>query len=241
MGATILFWAVVFAAVVWVAMALFAIGRAARALEELQAPDAVAFVRTWQEWIHACPRGRHERRLPRKAVHSAYWAGICYLEDSEVVPEGSHAHAARVHALGFKLNATRSLRTVKPVRRAFGTGRWSLSRSLVWEAASWVPRSDVLHGRMQALGGAPVMAKLNKILPSKTAARRSRGDPHCAHRRASLFLRSRLAGRGNEDSLDVLLRSGGAARYLLLQDLHIQRFALGALPSELPSDPMTLS
>jgi hypothetical protein len=84
MGATILFWVVVAAAVVWVAMALFRYWTRRSALEELQAPDSVGFVRTWQEWIHAAREAATSGDF-REAVHSAYWAGICYLEDNEVV------------------------------------------------------------------------------------------------------------------------------------------------------------
>jgi Domain of unknown function (DUF4129) len=84
MGATILFWVVIVGAVVWVAIALFRYWTRRAALEELQAPESVAFVRTWQEWIHGA-REAATRGDFREAVHSAYWAGICYLEDSEVV------------------------------------------------------------------------------------------------------------------------------------------------------------
>jgi hypothetical protein len=84
MGASILFWLIVIAVVVWLAVALFRYWTRRAALEELQAPDSVAFVRTWQEWIHAA---REAATLGdfREAVHSTYWAGISYLEDSEVV------------------------------------------------------------------------------------------------------------------------------------------------------------
>src|SRR5258708_30447901 len=84
MGATILFWVVVIAAVVWVAMALFRYWTRRAALEELQAPESVAFVRTWQEWIHAAREAATSGDF-REAVHCAYWAGTCYLEDREVL------------------------------------------------------------------------------------------------------------------------------------------------------------
>src|SRR5882762_5299599 len=87
MGATILFWAVVIAAVVWVAMALFRYWTRRAALEELQAPESVAFVRTWQEWIHAAREAATSGDF-REAVHSVCWAGICYLEASHVGRKG---------------------------------------------------------------------------------------------------------------------------------------------------------
>lgn len=84
MGAKLLFWAVVIAVVVWLAMALFRYWTRRTALEELRAPDSVAFVRTWQEWIHAA-REAAARGDFREAIHSTYWAGISYLEDNAVV------------------------------------------------------------------------------------------------------------------------------------------------------------
>jgi hypothetical protein len=84
MGAKILFWSIIVAVVVWLAMALFRYWTRRAALEELQAPDSLVFVRTWQEWIHAA-REAAARGDFREAVHSAYWAGISHLEDSEVL------------------------------------------------------------------------------------------------------------------------------------------------------------
>jgi hypothetical protein len=83
-GARVLFWFLIFAAVAWMAVALFRYWTRRAALEELEVPDAVAFSRTWQEWVYAA-REAATRGDFREAVHSAYWAGICYLEDSGVV------------------------------------------------------------------------------------------------------------------------------------------------------------
>ncbi len=84
MGAKILFWLIVVAIVVWLAFTLFRYWTKRATLEELQAPDSVAFVRTWQEWIRIA-REAAMRGNFREAVHSTYWAGISYLEDSGVV------------------------------------------------------------------------------------------------------------------------------------------------------------
>jgi uncharacterized protein DUF4129 len=84
MGAKALFWLVILAVVVWLAVVLFRYWTRRAALEELQAPDAIAYIRTWQEWIQAA-REAATRGDFREAVHSAYWAGISYLEDSQVV------------------------------------------------------------------------------------------------------------------------------------------------------------
>jgi Domain of unknown function (DUF4129) len=84
MGARILFWLVILAVVVWLAVTLFRSWARRSAMEELRAPDAGAYIRSWQEWIQAA-REAATRGDFREAVHSAYWAGISYLEDSEVV------------------------------------------------------------------------------------------------------------------------------------------------------------
>ena len=84
LGAKILFWSIVIAVVVWLAMVLFRHWTRRAAFEELRAPDSVAFVRTWQEWIHAA-REAAARGDFRESVHSTYWAGISYLEDRAVV------------------------------------------------------------------------------------------------------------------------------------------------------------
>jgi hypothetical protein len=83
-GASIFFWAILVAVVVWLAVMLFRYWTRRAALEELQAPDSVAYVRTWQEWIQAA-REAASRGDFREAVHSAYWAGISSLEDNQMV------------------------------------------------------------------------------------------------------------------------------------------------------------
>jgi hypothetical protein len=84
MGAKVLFWLIIVAVVVWLAVVLIRYWTRRAALEELPAPDSVAYARTWQEWIQAA-REAAARGDFREAVHSTYWAGISYLEDREVV------------------------------------------------------------------------------------------------------------------------------------------------------------
>jgi hypothetical protein len=83
-GAKIFFWVFIIGVVVWLALVLFRYWTRRAALEELQAPESVAYSRTWQEWIQAA-REAANRGDYREAIHSAYWAGISFLEDSEVV------------------------------------------------------------------------------------------------------------------------------------------------------------
>jgi hypothetical protein len=84
MGTKIFFWFLIVAVVVWLALVLFRYWTRRATLEELEAPDSVAYSRTWQEWIQAA-REAANRGDYREAIHSAYWAGISFLEDSEVV------------------------------------------------------------------------------------------------------------------------------------------------------------
>ncbi len=84
MGARILLWSIVIAVVVWLALTLFRYWTRREALEELHAPGAVTFVRTWQEWVRAA-REAGARGEFREAIHSAYCASISYLEESQVV------------------------------------------------------------------------------------------------------------------------------------------------------------
>jgi len=84
MGARIFFWAVIVIVVVWPAVILFRYWTRKARLDELEAPDSVAYTRTWQEWIQAA-REAAARGDYREAIHCAYWAGISSLEDREVV------------------------------------------------------------------------------------------------------------------------------------------------------------
>ena len=52
-GVKILFWVITIGVIVWLALVLFRYWTRRATLEELQAPDSVAYVRTWQEWIQA--------------------------------------------------------------------------------------------------------------------------------------------------------------------------------------------
>ena len=83
-GVKILFWVITIGVIVWLAFVLFRYWTRRATLDELQTPDSVAYVRTWQEWIQAA-REAAARGDYREAVHSAYWAGISFLEDSDLV------------------------------------------------------------------------------------------------------------------------------------------------------------
>ncbi len=80
LGAEILFWLLVAAAIAWLATMLFRFWGGRARMEELATTASVASRRSWQEWIRAA-RLAADRGNFREAVHSAYWAGIAYLED----------------------------------------------------------------------------------------------------------------------------------------------------------------
>ena len=54
-------------------------------IDALQRSNVLVASRTWQEWIRFA-RESANRGDFREAVHSAYWAGIVYLEDAGMLP-----------------------------------------------------------------------------------------------------------------------------------------------------------
>ncbi|MGB6546489.1 MAG: DUF4129 domain-containing protein [Candidatus Acidiferrales bacterium] len=83
-GAKIFFELLLFLAVVWLGAVLVRFWTRRARFDELRAPQSVAIARSWQEWIRAA-REASERGDFREAVHSAYWAGIAYLEAIELI------------------------------------------------------------------------------------------------------------------------------------------------------------
>ena len=80
LGAKVLFWLLIAAAVAWIAMMLFRFWGGRARMEEMASIENVAARKSWQEWIRAA-RLAADRGNFREAVHSCYWAGIAYLED----------------------------------------------------------------------------------------------------------------------------------------------------------------
>jgi hypothetical protein len=83
-SATIFFSALLVAVVLGLGFMLVRFWTRRARLDELQAPQAVAFARSWQDWIRDA-RAASERGDFREAVHSTYWAGISYLEAVELI------------------------------------------------------------------------------------------------------------------------------------------------------------
>ena len=84
LGAKILFWVVIGGIIAWLATMLFRFWSARARIDEMQSVDLIATRRSWQEWIRAA-RAAGDRGDFREAVHSAYWAGIAYLENLDII------------------------------------------------------------------------------------------------------------------------------------------------------------
>lgn len=83
-GGEILFWAVIAAVVLFLAVTLFRYWGRHSPVDGLPKQGAIVVTRTWQEWIRSARRAA-ERGDFREAVHSAYWAAIIYLEIAGIV------------------------------------------------------------------------------------------------------------------------------------------------------------
>ena len=84
-GGRIVFWLIMAAGVVCVALWLIRFLGSRDRMNSLAASRTVVAPRTWQEWIRMA-REAANRGDFREAVHSSYWAGIVRLEDAGVVP-----------------------------------------------------------------------------------------------------------------------------------------------------------
>jgi len=149
MGASVLFWLVMVAVVLWLAVFLFRYWMRRTELEELQAPETVVFVRTWQEWIKAA-RQAATRGDFREAVHAAYWAGISYLEDSEVVRK-DRTRTPREY-MRLVSNATQLVASGRKTREALSALTVALEQ--VWYGSRPVSKQDFANAMqsVEALG-----------------------------------------------------------------------------------------
>jgi Domain of unknown function (DUF4129) len=83
-GAKVFFELLLLAAVIWLGALLVRFWMRRARIDEFQAPQSIPIARSWQEWIRAA-REASDRSDFREAVHSTYWAGIAYLESTEVI------------------------------------------------------------------------------------------------------------------------------------------------------------
>jgi hypothetical protein len=85
MGAKVLFWILVIAAVALVAFLAYRLLTQADRINSLHPEPVRMRSRSWQEWIRAA-RESAARGDYREAIHSAYWAGITRLQDAGALP-----------------------------------------------------------------------------------------------------------------------------------------------------------
>jgi hypothetical protein len=149
MGARFVFWLFIVAVVLWLAVVLFRFWMRRTQLEELQAPETVVFVRTWQEWIQAA-REAATRGDFREAVHSAYWTGISYLEDSEVVRK-DRTRTPREY-MRLVSNSTQLVASGRKTREALSALTVALEQ--VWYGSGPVGKQDFANAMqsVEALG-----------------------------------------------------------------------------------------
>jgi len=84
-GSTILFWVVVTGAIGILGSWLLRLWTHANQTLSLTAPERVAKVRTWEEWLRAS-RAAADRGDPREAIRLAYWAGVLRLQEVRALP-----------------------------------------------------------------------------------------------------------------------------------------------------------
>jgi Domain of unknown function (DUF4129) len=148
-GASIFFWALIVGVVLWVALVLFRYWTRRGRLEELQSPESVTYSRTWQEWIQAA-REAASRGDYREAIHSAYWAGISSLEDSEVVRK-DRARTPREY-MRLVSNSTQLVDTGRKTREALSALTVTLEQ--VWYGRRPASNQDFTNAlqSVEALG-----------------------------------------------------------------------------------------
>ena len=148
-SASIFFWALIIGLVVWLAVALFRYWTRKARFDELEAPDAVAYTRTWQEWMQAA-REAAARGDYREAIHAAYWAGISSLEDRDVVRK-DRTRTPREY-MRLVSNATQLVATGRKTREALSALTITLEQ--VWYGRKVASNQDFTNAlqSVEALG-----------------------------------------------------------------------------------------
>jgi hypothetical protein len=147
-GAGIFFELLLLAAVAWLCAMLVRFWMRRARIDELQAPQSVAIARSWQEWIRAA-RAASERGDFREAVHSAYWAGISYLEAAEVIePDRARTPREYLRLLAKpRPDAAASLETPRAALAAL-----TVRLEQVWYGRRPASREDFLESMRQIEG-----------------------------------------------------------------------------------------
>ncbi|MGB6429192.1 MAG: DUF4129 domain-containing protein [Candidatus Acidiferrales bacterium] len=134
--------------VVWLGAALVRFWMRRARYDELDAPQSVAIARSWQEWIRAA-REASERGDFREAVHSAYWAGISYLEAVELI-EPDRARTPREYVRLLSQPQPETAASLEKPRAALAALTARLEQ--VWYGRRPASREDFLDSMRQIEG-----------------------------------------------------------------------------------------
>ena len=152
-GAKIFFEILLALAVVWLVTALVRFWTRRARFDELQAPQAVIFGRTWQDWIRAA-RAAADRGEFREAVHAAYWGGISYLEGTGVI-EADRARTPREYLRLLSKARPEAATSLDKPRVALAVLTARLEQ--VWYGRRAASREDFLDSMQQVEGlGCPL-------------------------------------------------------------------------------------
>ena len=152
-SAKIFFELLLFVVVVWLGAVLVRFWMRRARFDELQAPQSVAIARSWQEWIRAA-RAASERGDFREAVHAAYWAGISYLEASQLI-EPDRARTPREYLRLLSRPRQESAAPLEKSRAALAALTTQLEQ--IWYGRRPANREDFLESLQQIEGlGCPL-------------------------------------------------------------------------------------
>ena len=152
-SAKIFFELLLLVVVVWLGTVLVRFWMRRARFDELQAPQSVAIARSWQEWIRGA-RAASERGDFREAVHSAYWAGISYLEAVELI-EPDRARTPREYLR--LLSKPRSEAAVSLEKSRAALAALTMRLEQVWYGRRPASREDFLESMQQIEGlGCPL-------------------------------------------------------------------------------------
>ncbi len=150
MGAKLVFWIMVIAAVALLAFLAYRLLTQGERINSLHPEPVRMRTRSWQEWIRAA-RESAARGDYREAIHSAYWAGITRLQDAGALPlDRAKTPREYLHAL----SAPRAPEQESNEKYKVPLGKLTTNLELAWYAnrkADSAEFSDTLQ-QVEALG-----------------------------------------------------------------------------------------
>jgi hypothetical protein len=149
-GGEILFWIIMLGGIGGIAFAMIRFLEGRDRFDSLSRGETMVTARLWQEWVRAA-RDAANRGDFREAVHSAYWAGIVRLQDTEALPR-DRAKTPREYLRLVNEEAAGDLAATSTVREPLAALTLRLER--VWYANRGAGPEDFhesLH-QLEALG-----------------------------------------------------------------------------------------